>query len=125
MKQLIHRLPDAELEVMQALWSFPEHATRAQLEEKLHATHPMAPTTLLTLLNRLGEKDFVRAEKQGRTAYYSALICENDSLASQSSRFIRKLCGGNLKTFANALCDSGLSKEDLQQLRQLLERDEL
>lgn len=125
MKRTISRLPDAELEVMQALWSFPRCATRAQLEGKLHTTHPMAPTTLLTLLTRLGEKGFVNAEKQGRTVYYSPLIPQKDYLASQSSRFIRKLCGGNLKTFANALCDSGLSKEDLQQLRQLLERDDL
>lgn len=125
MKQTIRRLPDAELEVMQALWNFPESATRAQLEERLQTTHPMAPTTLLTLLNRLGEKGCVEAQKQGRTAYYRPLISEKDYLASQSHRFIQKLCGGNLKTFANALCDSGLSKEDLQQLRHLLESDEL
>ncbi len=125
MKSVIHRLPDAELEVMQALWSFDQSATRAQLEEKLRSTHPMAPTTLLTLLTRLGEKGFVKAEKQGRSSLYTPLIAEKDYLASQSSRFIRKLCGGNLKTFASALCDSGLSKEDLQQLRQLLEEDAL
>ncbi len=125
MKPVIHRLPDTELEVMQALWSFEQPVTRARLEEKLRATHPMAPTTLLTLLTRLGEKGFVTAEKQGRSSLYTPLIEENEYLASQSSRFIRKLCGGNLKTFASALCDSGLSKEDLQQLRQLLEEDAL
>ena len=46
-------------------------------------------------------------------------------LAGQGNRFFRKLCGGNVSAFANALCDSGLTKEELAQLRQLLERDAL
>lgn len=65
------------------------------------------------------------AAGSARSQFVHSAIVILTTLASQSSRFIRKLCGGNLKTFANALCDSGLSKEDLQQLRQLLERDDL
>ncbi|MBQ9140868.1 MAG: BlaI/MecI/CopY family transcriptional regulator [Lachnospiraceae bacterium] len=125
MNQQIRKLPDAELEVMQAIWACDAPVTRAEIDEILKETHPMALTTLLTLLTRLAEKDFIRIEKVSRSAQYYPLVSKQEYLAQQSNRFLHKLCGGNLTTFANALCDSGLSKEELAQLRELLERNEL
>jgi len=121
----IRKLPDAELEVMQALWTCSISATRAYMEQILKDTHPMAQTTLLTLLTRLAEKEFVRIEKNGRTAVYHPLVTREDYLAQQSRRFLDKLCGGSIPAFANALCNSGLTKEEIAELRALLEQEEL
>lgn len=120
MNHTIRRLPDTELEVMQALWASDTPVLRTQLEERLTQTHPMATTTLLTLLSRLSEKGFVRVDKEGRKSLYAPLVTREDYLAAQSRSFIQKLCGGSLSTFASALCDSGLSKEELEELRELL-----
>lgn len=120
MSHTIRRLPDTELEVMQALWASDTPVPRAQLEERLAQTHPMATTTLLTLLSRLSEKGFVWVDKEGRKSLYAPLVTREDYLAAQSRSFIQKLCGGSLSTFASALCDSGLSKEELEELRELL-----
>lgn len=120
MSHTIRRLPDTELEVMQALWASDTPVPRTQLEERLAQTHPMATTTLLTLLSRLSEKGFVQVDKEGRKSLYAPLVTREDYLAAQSRSFIQKLCGGNLSTFASALCDSGLSKEELEELRELL-----
>ena len=125
MNPQIRKLPDAELEVMQAIWACDAPVSRADIDEILKEIHPMALTTLLTLLTRLAEKEFIRIEKVSRSAQYYPLVTKQEYLAQQSKRFLHKLCGGNLTTFANALCDSGLSKEELAQLRELLERDEL
>lgn len=119
------RLPDAELEVMQALWACTPPVSRAQIDEILQKTHPRAQTTLLTLLTRLAEKGCVRIEKTGRSASYVPLVTREEYLAQQSRRFFEKLCGGSISAFATALCDSGLSREELAQLRELLERDAL
>lgn len=121
----IRRLPDGELAVMQALWACGGPASGAELETRLQATHPMAATTVLTILTRLGEKGFVAAEKSGRRSLYRPLVSQADYLAAQSGAFFRGLCGGSVSTFAAALCDSGLSREELAQLRELLERDAL
>lgn len=121
----IRRLPEAEQEVMQALWACAVPAARADIEEKLFPTHPMAMTTLLTLLSRLHEKGYVSIERQGRKSYYTPLVSQEDYLASQSRSFFEKLCGRNISVFANALCDSGLTKEELAELRALLEQEEL
>ncbi|MBR4862069.1 MAG: BlaI/MecI/CopY family transcriptional regulator [Firmicutes bacterium] len=125
MKETIRRLPDAEQEVMQALWACNVPATRADIEEILFQTHPMAMTTLLTLLTRLQEKGFITIEKNGRRSYYTPCISQDEYLASQSKSFFQKLCGGNVSVFANALCDSGLTKEEIAELRDLLDRGEL
>ena len=71
------------------------------------------------------EKGFITVEKSGRKSYYTPCITQEAYLASQSRRFFETLCGGNLSVFANALCDSGLSKDEIAQLRTLLERGEL
>lgn len=125
MKGAIPRLPDGELEVMQALWDCSAPAARADIEKVLFQTHPMAPTTLLTMLTRLAEKGFLSIEKEGRRSLYTPLIPREAYLADQSGRFIRKLCGGSLATFAAALCSSGLSQEELEELGELLKKGEL
>lgn len=52
----LKRLPDSELEVMQLLWSCEAPVSRANVEKKMELLHPMAQTTLLTLLSRLAAK---------------------------------------------------------------------
>ena len=125
MEKTIRRLPDAELEVMQAVWACEAPVARADIDAKLKDTHPMALTTLLTVLTRLADKGFIRIEKQGRSARYIPLVRREEYLAQQSRRFLDKLCGGSLPAFAAALCDSGLSRQELAELRRLLDRDEL
>lgn len=125
MKDVIRRLPEAEQEVMQAIWACAVPAARTDIEKILFKTHPMAVTTLLTLLTRLGEKGFITIEKNGRRSYYTPRVSREEYLASQSRTFFEKLCGKNVSVFANALCDSGLTKDEIAELRALLERGEL
>ncbi len=125
MNKAFRRLPDAELEVMQAVWDCAPPVTRAGVDEILRKTHPMAQTTLLTLLTRLSEKGFLSIEKNGRRSEYVPLVSKQDYLASQSRRFFDKLCGGSVPTFASALCDGGLTKEEIAELRRLLDEGAL
>lgn len=125
MKPSIRKLPDAELEVMQAVWECTPPVSRADIEAILQESHPMAPTTLLTLLTRLSEKGFLRIEKTGRRSQYIPLVKKDRYLAEQSRRFLDKLCGGSLSAFATALCDSGLTREEIDELRDLLEKGNL
>ena len=69
----IRRLPDGELEVMQALWDCAVPASRGEIEEHFQKRFQRRPamTTLLTHLTRLGEKGFVRIEKEGRQNRYT------------------------------------------------------
>ena len=125
MNSFIRRLPDAELEVMQAVWDCEAPVSRSDIENVLSKTRPMAATTILTLLSRLVERDFLTIERSGRSNCYTPVITKQDYLAAQSKSFLDKLCGGDIRAFATALCDSGLSRDDIEELRRLLEKGEL
>lgn len=125
MRDNIKRLPDSELEVMQAVWAFTPPVSSADIREHLAAYYPIAQTTLLTLLTRLTDKGFLKSKLDGQRKLFFPLVSQQEYLAAQSNRFVKKLCGGNISTFAAALCDSGLTKEEIAELRSLLERNEL
>ena len=125
MKKQIRRLPDSELEIMQVVWQKEPPVSRIEIEETIKGDHTLAATTILTLLTRLCEKGFLQMEKQGRANVYTPLVSQKEYLASECRSLLDKLYGGSIKTFANALCDSGISKDELKELRELLEKYEL
>ncbi|MDO4976869.1 MAG: BlaI/MecI/CopY family transcriptional regulator [Eubacteriales bacterium] len=125
MKEKNKRLPDSELEVMQIIWDCLPPVARAIIEEKMKEIHPIAQTTLLTLLSRLSDKGFIKIEKQGRSSVYTPIVQKEDYLKEQSRLFLHQTFQGNIRSFASALCDGGLSKEDLKELKELLDQDAL
>ncbi len=50
---------------------------------------------------------------------------QREYLASESRSFLDRLFDGSVANFATALCDSGVKKEELEELRRLLEKGEL
>lgn len=123
MNEKIRRLPDSELEVMQIIWDCTAPVARLTIEEKMKEIHPIAQTTLLTLISRLADKGFISISKQGRSSVYTPIIPKAEYLKAQSQLFIHQTFQGNIKSFASALCDGGLSKEDLRELKELLDQD--
>lgn len=121
----IDRLPDAELRVMQAVWESTPPVSRAEIEAVISKTQPLASTTILTLLSRLAEKGFIDIQKAPKGNLYTPLIAQHDYLAAQGNSFFKKLCGGDMRLFASALSDSGLSPEEIEELRTLLKKGEL
>ena len=117
----IKRLPESELEIMQIIWKKSAPVSRVDIEQALQETHPLAPTTILTLLTRLCEKGFLSLKKEGRSNLYEPLITEKEYLAAESRSFLDRLFHGSVASFATALCDSGVTKEELEELRRLLE----
>lgn len=124
-KKEMKRLPESELEIMQIIWKETTPVSRITVENALRNDHPLAPTTILTLLTRLCEKGFLSLKKDGRTNLYEPLITEKEYLAAESRLFLDRLFHGSVAGFATALCNSGIKKEELEELRQLLEKGEL
>ena len=119
------RLPDGELMIMQIGWDNEPPVARSTIEKKLGGEKQLAPSTIITFLNRLCEKGFLSLERKGRTNYYTPLISRQTYLAEESRRMLDRLFGGSLANFATALCDSGISREEIETLRELLERGTL
>ena len=117
----IKRLPDAELEIMNALWDADAPLTAAELETALPGP-PRARTTLLTLLARLEEKGCVTREKQGRGYLYTAALTRAAYLPAESRSLWGRLFGGSPRNFVAALAETDtLTDADIDELAEYLE----
>ena len=125
MKQDIRRLPDSELELMQIIWDREPPVTRPEIEEALASTHPLAPTTILTFLTRLCDKGFLKLERRGEVNYYTPLVTRKAYLAQASRGVLDQLFGGSVAALATSLVDAGVSREELEELRRMLEEGRL
>lgn len=116
------RLPDAELEVMKALWSlerYPAHTGEiaARLDKSWKAP------TLLKLLSRLEDRGFVAGTKEGRANGYTPLVEERDYLSRESRSFLERVHGGSLSSLVASLYpEVSLTQEDLAALERILEK---
>ena len=66
MSNRIRRLPDAEQEVMQAIWAYQPPVARTDIETILFEYVIDQITNPVTLLTRLSEKGFITITKNGR-----------------------------------------------------------
>ena len=108
----IKRLPDAELEIMNALWD----------ADAALPGPPRARTTLLTLLARLEEKGCVTREKQGRGYLYTAALTRAAYLPAESCSLWGRLFGGSPRNFVAALAETDtLTDADIDELAEYLE----
>ena len=114
------KLPDGELQIMQALWKCSIPAEKEDIIAQLDRKQPIAVTTLLTVLSRLADKGYIRIEKHGRRSCYIPCITQQEYASMQSRSLFQQLCEGRISLFANALCDSGISYEDLQELAEMI-----
>jgi BlaI family transcriptional regulator, penicillinase repressor len=110
--------PPRELAVMSSLWkrgSASVAEVREDLEEEL------AYTSVLSALQTLEEKGYVRHEAEGRAYRYFPTI-DADAAGGSALRRIRDAIfhGSAEQMVAQLLTDRDLSREELQRLRQLL-----
>ena len=114
------RLPDAELEVMQAIWSLEPPVTTAAVQQRV--SKEWKATSVLTFLSRLCDKGFLSCEKEGRQNYYTPLVSRETYLQRESTSFVRRLCGGSVKNLVASLSDAGaLTERDIDELRAFLD----
>ena len=115
----LKRLPDAELEVMKALWESGPDTSRSDLEGAL-APFSWAANPINTYLVRLADKGFVSVRRERRTNLYTPLVTREEYQAFDSRAVVSRLYG-TPRNFLAALAREGLDRRDLDELRSLLD----
>jgi predicted transcriptional regulator len=110
--------PPRELEVMSVLWrlgSATVSDVREQLEEDL------AYTSVLSALQTLEEKGYVRHEPEGRAYRYFPVVEAERAGGSALARIRDAIFHGSAeRMFAQLVADRGLKKHELERMRRLL-----
>lgn len=116
------RLPDAEFEIMQAIWACGgKSVPTLTLSEKLKKERKAQ--TILTLLARLEGKGIVSSEKVGKERIWTALISEEEYLSFEAKNIVEKMYHGSLRGLVNAFYDGEtLSEDDASALMAWIDR---
>ncbi len=115
MKKTYQRLPESELDIMLVLWNNTPPMTRPEIEKVITMKKKLASTTILSLLTRLENKNFVEVTKQGKMNLYTPLVSQSDYQAHESQSVLEKLYGNSLKKFVTSLYHGKkISSEEVQ-----------
>lgn len=115
------RLPDAELDVMQALWQAGEPRRPSQLLEALRGKRDWSLSTIQVLLTRLHEKGFVTLTCEKRFHYYAPAVGEEEYRVGETQSFLERMHGGSVKSLMAALVEcNGISADDLDEIARML-----
>ena len=121
---VVERLPNAELEVLAALWQKGE-ATAAEIRDHLAHRRPMAHGSVLTLLKRLSAKHLVSRKKasKGKAFVYRATRQPDAICRRILNDLADRVFGGSRVAMIASLLDTHApSEEELNELRELLEK---
>lgn len=116
------RISDAESQVMELLWARAPQ-TADEIVAALRESNDWQDATIKTFLNRLLKKGAIRAEYQGKRYLYHPVLARADWVSDESRSVLDRLFGGRVAPLvAHFSQREQLSKEDLAELRALIDR---
>ena len=120
-----YEITDAELEIMKVLWKNGE-LTLNKIVELLSKNEKKNKSTIKTLLYRLIEKESVKSITNDKKEHtYKAIVSEDEYLKKANESFLKKLYNGSTnKLLLNFVEEKKISKQDLQDLLDLIESED-
>ncbi len=115
-------ISETELEVLRALWEHGPGTVR-DLDSLLRARRKRwAYTTVLTLLRRLCEKGYVKANKRGVAHVFRATISRERLVERRLADLASELCDGDTSPIVHALVKGRrFTSDEIQEFRELLD----
>lgn len=118
---MAERISEAELVVMEALWSAGHPLTAAEVTQRIDAARGWSDRTVKTMLGRLLTKGALVHEEDGRRYLYRPAVERDHYVAGESRRLVDRLFGGRAAPLVAHLAEGeGLTPEDIAELEALL-----
>ena len=115
------KLPDAEFDVMKAIWEGTPPVNTAYLMEKVGRDRGWKASTLISFLVRLEDRGYITSEKRGKERYYTPVAEQNRYMQSVTEQFVKQYHGGSFVHLMNTLYkDKSLSEGDIDELLEWL-----
>ena len=115
---------DAELEILQTLWKEGPSTVRS-VNEKLNEKREIGYTTTLKMMQLMTDKGILTRDESNRTHIYTAKISEESIQKNLLDRLMETAFGGSaMKLVMQALGNKKTSKEELEQIKNLINKIE-
>jgi predicted transcriptional regulator len=122
MGKSFHELGSLQSEVMELVWKHGE-ITVAQLAEAIGRRRSIMYTTVLSAVQKLEKKGWLKHRTEGRAYIYSATRDRQQVGGSKLKELLRTAFAGDPRLLlASLLADTRLSDDELKELRKLIEQ---
>lgn len=112
----------AELNILRALWDQGPQTVR-QIHEALNPNNESGYTTTLKLMQIMTDKGLLIRDTSQRSHVYTAILQESETQKSLIDTLVESAFGGSaMKLVVQALGGSRASKEEIAQVRRLLDQ---
>jgi predicted transcriptional regulator len=123
-KNAVPKPTEAELEILQLLWQNGPCTVRF-VNDRLNEAKSVGYTTTLKIMQLMFEKNLLKRDEQSRSHLYRAAVKEKETQGLLLDRFLETAFGGSaLKLVMQALGNHKASKEEISQIRELLDKME-
>lgn len=120
---MIKRLPDAEFEVMKAVWNLAPPFGVNMVMEQLSAGKDWKVQTVISLMNRLVGRGFLQTEKNGNERIYYPLVSKEEYLKFETDSFVKQYHEDSVLSIFNTLYDAKkINENDIGQFLELIKR---
>ncbi|AKS41513.1 BlaI/MecI/CopY family transcriptional regulator [Wenzhouxiangella marina] len=117
-------ITESERLIMEAVWASSPR-TSAEIVTAVMQNEDWSPKTVHTLIGRLVKKGMLRREGEGRSYQYEACISRDEYVRSKSRGLVETLFRGRVAPLVAAFAeDEAISREDLDELRAVLDEFE-
>ena len=121
----LKKLPESEFELMKIVWANPSPISTNQIMERLDGEKKWKPQTVLTLLTRLIDREFLRSERVGKERIYYPLVRRDDYIAFESGDFMERFHHNSFANLVSTLYQGNkMTDEDIAELRKWLDERE-
>ena len=111
------RLPEAEYDVMSAIWDGEPPLTTSYLMQKIGHKKGWKAPTLISFLVRLEDRGFITSFKNGKERYYLPVADKKTYVRLVTESFIERYHGNSFVSILNSLYeDKSLGDEDIDAL---------
>ena len=115
---------ELELEILKILWDdspLPVREVRARLE--VEADRPLAHSSVITMLNIMHRKGFLRRRKEGKSFLFSPKVNKEKVTGRIMGDLLRRVFDGEPSALVlNLLETADLDSDELAELRKLITR---
>ncbi|MDE7059319.1 MAG: BlaI/MecI/CopY family transcriptional regulator [Lachnospiraceae bacterium] len=123
MGNILKKLGEAELEIMQVIWDSKHPVTSNYILKELQGRRRWQLSTLMTSLTRLSDKGFVHCDRSTGSNLYTSVILEEEYKAKASSHFLEKLYNNSIQNMIATLYNNKTIKNsDIEELRSFLDK---
>ena len=114
-------LSEAQLEIMDLVWQRGE-VTVTDVWSALAARRQLARNTVLTLMDRLEKKGWLKRRVQQKSHYFTAAVPRRDTLGAVVRRLVDSAFAGSAEGLVLALLEGrGVSDEEARRIRRLID----